>query len=913
MSHDWRQSDTAPLIRLVAVSSCLVVVVLLAVIAKLGLAGRLLSLGQPERSPSDALASLAAELTASPDATLAGLAGGDPDRALQTLPGFAVELVYRVPQSQGSWVCLTVDGKGRLIASAQEGGLYRIAPPAIGADPSATTVEAIDSAVGAAQGLLCLESDLYCVVAAPRAEGEGLYRLRDTDGDDVYDELRLLRRLGYGGEHGPHAVVAGPDGLLYVVAGNHTPIPDPERSVVPRHWGEDHLLPRLWDASGHAVGILAPGGWICRTDRDGSTWELFAVGFRNPYDIAFNRDGELFTFDADMEWDMGAPWYRPTRINHVVSGADFGWRSGTAKWPAHYGDSLPGILDIGPGSPTGVCFGYGSGFPQPYQDAFYALDWTFGTVYAIHLYADGATYRAVPEPFVTGRPFPVADVVVNPNDGAMYFVVGGRGAESAIYRVRFVGGVPEGARADLTHDDGRSAAVRQRRRRLESLHRIGDAQEIVDEAWPSLASRDRFLAHAARVALEHQPPASWVDRVFREQVVRAKLNAMLAAARCADGISQSAMIRELESIRWERLEPDERFLWLRCWKLCFIRLGAPAPELARRLATGFEGLYPTEDDLANRELCDLLVYLGSPRVVSRTIPLMERADRSATSTLPDPELLARNDTFGKAILKMAAAMPQQQQVHYALALSYAENGWTPDLRSRYIGWFESAGRTTGGHSFAGFLERIRANALERVPAAERAQYDGVAAAFEPYRLDDLPVPRGPGRAWTVDELVDLAASRMANRDFQNGERMYQAAMCARCHRFAGTGVLAGPDLTAVATRYTMRDLIESIVEPSRVVSDQYEQTEFVLDDGSVVIGRVIERDERAVRVMPTLLFRESRIEIPIGKIESESRSKLSPMMPTLLDRLNADEVMDLLAYLLAEGDERNPVFAAAPR
>ena len=43
-------------------------------------------------------------------------------------------------------------------------------------------------------------------------------------------------------------------------------------------------------------------------------------GFRNAYDIAFNAHGELFTYDSDMEWDRGLPWYRPTRILHVVPG-----------------------------------------------------------------------------------------------------------------------------------------------------------------------------------------------------------------------------------------------------------------------------------------------------------------------------------------------------------------------------------------------------------------------------------------------------------------------------------------------------------------------------------------------------------------------------------------------------------------
>ncbi len=55
----------------------------------------------------------------------------------------------------------------------------------------------------------------------------------------------------------------------------------------------------------------APGGYVCRVDPDGKNWELVSMGYRNAYDLAFNRSGDLFTFDSDMEWDMNTPWYRP--------------------------------------------------------------------------------------------------------------------------------------------------------------------------------------------------------------------------------------------------------------------------------------------------------------------------------------------------------------------------------------------------------------------------------------------------------------------------------------------------------------------------------------------------------------------------------------------------------------------------
>ena len=107
-----------------------------------------------------------------------------------------------------------------------------------------------------------------------------------------------------------------------------------------------------------------PGGWVTRLDPGTYKQELICIGFRNQYDIALNRYGDLFTFDADMEWDLGSPWYRPTRICQVVSGGDYGWRSGSGKFPTYYEDSLPPVVEIGPGSPTGVVSCEGAAFPS---------------------------------------------------------------------------------------------------------------------------------------------------------------------------------------------------------------------------------------------------------------------------------------------------------------------------------------------------------------------------------------------------------------------------------------------------------------------------------------------------------------------------------------------------------------------
>src|SRR5947199_6884240 len=119
-----------------------------------------------------------------------------------------------------------------------------------------------------------------------------------------------------------------------------------------------------------------------------------------------------------MEWDLNTPRYRPTRLNHVISGAEFGWRSGAGKWPAYYLDSFGAVLNIGPGSPTGVTFGYGARFPVKYQEALFMCDWSFGKLYAVHLTPEGATYTAQAEEFVTGQPLPLTALLVNPNPAA---------------------------------------------------------------------------------------------------------------------------------------------------------------------------------------------------------------------------------------------------------------------------------------------------------------------------------------------------------------------------------------------------------------------------------------------------------------------------------------------------------------
>ena len=456
-------------------------------------------------------------------------------------PGFKVELLYTVPKDkQGSWISLTTDSKGRLIASDQYGGLYRLTVPPAGSS-AGTKVEALPVKIGGAHGLLFANDSLYVMVDehnVPYPRDQGLWRLKYRASDDSFEEPELLRPITCNGEHGLHSLALGADGkTIYYCGGNHATVPQGrEISRAAPIWDEDQILPRLWDANGHSKGILAPGGYIARTDPEGKTIEIVTAGFRNPFDFAIDGNGEVFTYDADMEWDMGLPWYRPTRICHATSGGEFGWRSGAGKWPVYYADSLPPVVDIGPGSPTGMVFGTGAKFPAKYQRAMFALDWTYGTLYAIHFTPDGATFRGEKEEFLTGKPLPLTDVIIRPQDGALYFTVGGRKTQSALYRVTYTG--PESTAPAAPLPPTPEAKLR---RELEKLHDAGTGPEAIDKAWPHLADKDRFVRFAARVAIERQPVEKWTERALAEKNTQASLEALVALARAGRSAKAAEM------------------------------------------------------------------------------------------------------------------------------------------------------------------------------------------------------------------------------------------------------------------------------------------------------------------------------------------------------------------------------------
>jgi len=824
----------------------------------------------------------------------------DPAVEISLPPGFEATLLYSPSEhDQGSWVSLANDDQGKLIASDQYGSLYRITPPANGRQ---IKVETIPVKLGSAQGLLWAFNSLYVSVNAREdsvTKGSGLYRVTDSNNDDELDTVEKLFCMEGNGEHGPHALILGPEGQsMYLIAGNHTDVPNDFSSII-SSWDEDRLFPSVLDPGGHANDRTAPGGWIARSDDQGKSWTVVANGFRNAYDIAFDGHGELFTFDSDMEWDLGSPWYRPTRVCHVIPGAEFGWRTGSGKWASYYPDNLPGVVNIGQGSPTGIAFGTSARFPVKYQKSLFVLDWSFGTIYQVALEPQGASYTGMKTEFLSGTPLPVTDVVIG-HDGAMYITTGGRRTDSHLYRVTYHG-------SESTERATPSTITNKllvTRRMLEGLQNSTPA--AINIIWQYLADDDRFVRYAARVALENRELDSWKERLTVEDNPVTLVQLALVVSRMGYEDLRSMISEKLSEINVNSLSIDQQLDLVRAYALMFIRTGPAKKREKINLPA-----YPSGNASLDRELCELLVYLGRDDIIETTLDLMEEAEMSTEADLTPQAVLERSEQYGPIISEMNKNRPVEQGLAFALSLSNQEKGWSPVSRNRYFTWFYRALQKSGGVSYKGFVEQIRLRALDKVPENEKqqlAELSGEALLQSVTFNTDVPPPEGPGRAWKLGDTNKWTWGSLSNRSFERGAQLYQAIACASCHAMNGQGGNTGPDLTQAGTRFSKRDLLTAMILPSVSISDQYGATLYTMIDGSTLIGRELRSTDDSVYVGVNPFNITQETAIASSNIASSEPSPVSLMPPGLINSLNEEELKDLIAYLQSGGDSGHEVY-----
>ncbi len=754
---------------------------------------------------------------------------------VHVLSGFKADIIASFPKDLASIVSLTVDHQGHLLASSQNDKLFRIIPGELNQIPCVTNIHQIPIPLGGAHGLLYAFGHLY--VVKTDGDGErGVYRLKDIDKKGAFADPELIVPIPGKGEHGAHGLVVGPLGRwIYLIAGNGTGTPnDLQRNLPPSVKPTD------------SFNTPARQGWVIRFSPDGRNRELFCQGLRNSYDLAFNPNGDLFTFDSDNEGFMGLPWYRPTNVYHLISGADYGWRQSPDNLMPYYPDTLPPTLEIGPGSPTGVIFGTRTHFPAKYQNAFYVCDWSYGRIYAVHLKQNDATYSGEWEFFASGTPLAVTDIVVG-HDGALYFATGGRGNQSNIYRITHKMQTPLVVPPEISE-------MGRQRQKISALN--GDPK-IIDyhSLASSLRSSDRTLRYAARTALEHQPLQFWQEDVFVESKKTALLEGLIALARQAPASFQARTYQKLTSLKWSELSDEQRLATLRVFSILIERHGLPTETDKHKVLAYLNPLFPAELNNINKELALLLSKFQPDGFTQRTLDSITKAESLMT------------------------------QFHFLSILMKTENYDFTDGQKKQL--------TQAINPY-----ELRAVAYRKYRAQSEKLQTLIRTLGLPEVEDNLPRPPVVEK-WEFEQLVSLTNSdNLKTADIDNGKAAFRKVRCDNCHRIGNSGGVLGPSLNGIAGRYSAPIILEHIMKPNKVISDQYQANIFILNDGRQITGQIVNlsNGKYSIRTDPFRPF--ARTDIPETDIEEVIPSKASLMPAGLLNPLTKNEVRDLLGYLL---------------
>jgi putative heme-binding domain-containing protein len=383
------------------------------------------------------------------------------------------------------------------------------------------------------------------------------------------------------------------------------------------------------------------------------------------------------------------------------------------------------------------------------------------------------------------------------------------------------------------------------------------------------------------VAVERQDPQDWHERAFAEKRATAIIQAMLAVSRTGTKEQQAAVLKKLNSLAFERLTEEQFLDALRVYQLAYIRLGGRQPENAETDTAVIERLgplFPHQSEFVSRELCQVLVYLEAPGIVER------------------------------AMQALKAGQTQQDQMFFAFVLRNARAGWTPELRREYFSWLNLAEfKYRGGASFQKFIQQIRRDAADKLTPTELQSLADVIENRNNVEVVKLETTRQFIHNWQMSDLAERLDEVERGRSFANGRAAFEAAQCFKCHRFKGEGGDTGPDLTGVGGRFKPDYLLEALILPSKVISDQYQNTTVETEDGEIFAGRVIDENEERLLIRPDPFARQP-VEVKKSSITTRAPSPLSEMPVGLINVLTPEEILDLIAYMRSGGDPQDKAF-----
>jgi putative membrane-bound dehydrogenase-like protein len=684
-----------------------------------------------------------------------------------------------------------------------------------------------------------------------------LLLLRDTKNDGTADSEEVLLRLETQDDY-PHNALGG--------------IAQENDGTLVLGLGENHGLPfRLIGADGKVFTGTGGLDGFFRCTADGKDIKHFARGVWNPFSLCIVPDGRIFAVDNDPD---ASP---PCRLLHVVDDGDYGYlyqygRAGTHPLQAWNGE-LPGTLPMVCGTgeaPTAIV---------PHAGSLWVTSWGEHCIERYNLVPRGASYGATRKVIVQGGPdFRPTGMAVAP-DGSIYF-------GDWVLRDYAVHGKGRIWRLVLTDDD------------LKTPFPASSVPDVVLSKGGNDFGRAALLSHDP---FEHVQGLTRLPRGGRQIAYRASMpprlrlgfleKERLEGSKPPDKFLRRALADEswevrLYAVRWIA---DERTLELRDDIAKLLESPPPSTRFYMAVLAALDWL-DAEPSMRGRNIADelLIKELNNDSRSPETHALALRLVRPNIEFLTHDRLREWMKSDHQP-LRVEAVRTLQQRTNPKrlpiLAEVAGEDSYDDEMRAEAI-----VGLAADAQTHQPLLEKL-ANDDNAIIKREASRVLRLTA-LQPVTEESKPAADDT-EAWT--RFLSVPG------DADAGRRLFfmpAGPRCAACHQYDGRGGRIGPDLTHIGRSTERKQIILSILQPSREVAPHYQPWILTTDDGKTHIGlRQPQGGDNGVETYVDSAGNE--FQLPSATIEVREASDKSIMPDGLQSGLTIEDLRDLVTFLTA--------------
>jgi putative heme-binding domain-containing protein len=192
--------------------------------------------------------------------------------------------------------------------------------------------------------------------------------------------------------------------------------------------------------------------------------------------------------------------------------------------------------------------------------------------------------------------------------------------------------------------------------------------------------------------------------------------------------------------------------------------------------------------------------------------------------------------------------------------------------------------------------------------AYQAAPDDYLAANKIAPSDPLLATNRPRTEWKLADLAPAVEQLKSGRSFATGKQIFTVAACIACHKVDNVGNAFGPDLTKLDPKLQPLDILKEMLDPSAKINEKFQTVQLLLTDGQVKNGLVIEETPQQLKLVENPLAKTEPVILKRGDIVQRAKSPISIMPKGLLDKLNRDEILDLVSFVYAKGSKQHPLF-----